>query len=254
MKIFNKVDFWYFLFLFLLVTLPIIAPILSAIGLHIISEKIYLIFSLFCHQFDTRSIHIFDYQYAWCARDFGIWLGLSIGSVLYKIGILKKVKIWHLVLFITPIALDGGIQTITTLEAINPFGIIQGDNFYVSNNLFRFLTGSFFGLGVSLFIAQNIIESRHYRFIKKIKAKAKNKLPNWIFNTNWKRIIITMVGLLIVYFLLIQIWNLSSHEYKPTNALDSIPKVQHDYFFIRRAHGECPADKESGLFNFECLL
>ncbi|MCA9386902.1 DUF2085 domain-containing protein [Candidatus Dojkabacteria bacterium] len=263
MKIIYKVDFWYFSFLFLLVTLPILAPILSAIGLHIISEKIYFLFSFFCHQFDTRSIHIFDYQYAWCARDFGIWLGVLTGSVLYKIKFLKPIKIWWLPIFIIPIALDGGIQTITTLGAINPFGIIQGDDFYVSNNLFRFLTGSFLGLGVALFIAQNIVEANRYTKIEVIREQVRALLPQKLvenrliaslYNTNWKRIVITMLLLLLIYFCLIQVWDLSSHGHKPINSLDSIPKIQHDYFFIRRLHGECPTDRDSGLFNFECLL
>lgn len=263
MKYFKNIEFWYFFTLILLVTLPILAPILSAVGLHSISEKIYLLFSLFCHQFDTRSLHLFDYQYAWCARDFGIWIGILTGSVLYKFKILKALKLWHLIIYMIPIALDGGVQTITILGSINPLGIIQGENFYASNNLFRFLTGSFFGIGVALLLAQNLVEVRSVHLRRSghlarssvnIQDKGIELLPKQLYNKNWKRIILTILFLFSIYFVLIQMWDLSSHQHKPANILDSTPKIQQDYFFIRRLHGECPADEESGLFNFECLL
>ncbi len=251
MRILKSIDFYFFSFIFLIASLPILAPILSTIGLNELSEKIYLIYSFFCHQFHTRSIHIFDHQYAWCARDTGIWIGFFIGAVLYKFRFLKQINFLYLIIFILPIALDGGIQTLFTFGNLNEAGEISNIG-YFSNNFLRFLTGSFFGLGLSLFLAPNIIEqikkSESIKLIQKLK-RILNPLNNQV-----KRITFTMITLVILYIFMIMIWGLTSKNYLPTNPIDSVPKVQEGYFFTRRLNGECPATEETGILNFECLL
>ncbi len=238
-------EFWYFLLLGLVIILPIIAPVLSAIGLNSISKYIYFIYSFACHQFSTRSHHIADHQFAWCARDMGIWIGIFFGSILYKYGILNKIKFWWLPIFVIPIALDGGMQTIFTFMNLSSDGSLIGEVTYSSNNLTRFLTGSFFGLGLILVLIPQIISQKPLKFVKEgFIAKLSSPV----------RIIILTVIFLLIHIIFVQIWNISSTEYKPTNFLDSQTKIQpKENFFIRRANGECPTVGED-LFNWKCFF
>ncbi len=256
MKFVKSIEFYFFSFLILLVTLPILAPILSYVGLNEMSQKIYLIFSFFCHQFDTRSLHLFDYQYAWCARDTGIWIGVLAASVGYKFRFFKGIGFLTLILFVIPIGLDGGIQTINTLLNFNSTGEVADIGYY-SNNLTRFLTGSFVGIGVGLFLAPNIVERHIFPKFQSFKVLKLEKIINVLrvnLNNQFRRVGSVMVGMFILYFSLVFLWAITSNEHKPTNALDSVPKVQEGFFFVRRANGECPTDEFTGILNFECLL
>lgn len=236
----NKIEKVYFGFLILIVSLPIAAPVLSSLGLNDLSKYIYFLYSFFCHQFDTRSIHFHDYQYAWCARDTGIWLGILVGAIAYYKNYLPKIRWYHLLFFTIPIAFDGGIQTISTFGQINPSGSIEGDIFYVSNNFARFLTGSLFGLGVGLWVTQFFSE-------KGIQGTLK-------MATDFKKLLTLILVLLVVYIVSIIIWGISSRQYPPTNILDSEPKLQRENFFQRRAHGECPNESALDLINADCFF
>ncbi|MFW6083350.1 MAG: DUF2085 domain-containing protein [Thermoplasmatota archaeon] len=118
-----------------------------------------------CHQKASRSYFINDNQMPVCARDVGIFVGLSLGfffmsfaesdydykNILLKIlhidtSISEKKKIAILIivgaLFVLPIALDGGIQLVT---------------YYESNNPLRTVTGLIFGIGFSVFISSLLL-------------------------------------------------------------------------------------------------
>lgn len=236
MRILKTIDFYFFSFLTFLVSLPILAPLLSAAGLHSISKYIYFVYSFFCHQFASRSLYIFDWQYAWCARDTGVWLGFLAGAIIYKMGFIKPINFIVLIIFCIPIALDGGIQTLATLISFGSDTLL--DEGYHSNNLFRFLTGALFGIGLSLFLTQYILTKR---------KTAKKYNP-------YKVMLITLALLSLVYFVLVGLWSMSSTKINPTNALDSVPKVQEGFFFERRKDGECPTDIVTGPLNLECFF
>lgn len=243
-----SIDKFFFSFLVSVVSLPILAPILSALGLHSISKFIYFVYSFTCHQFSSRSLFIGDYQYAWCSRDTGIWIGFLIAAILYKFGYLKKIKWYYFLIFLIPIALDGGIQTLATIPNIDSSGGISSHIFYVSNNLFRFLTGAWFGIGLSLLLTPNIIQPA--TFTEDTKTKFKKLL-----NLNSKIKYVSLFSFIfIIYFLMVSLWSLTSKEVKPLNTLDSKPKIQETNFFVRRGYGECPTTDPNDLFNFSCFF
>lgn len=149
--------FDYFIyFLIVLNVLPILAPIFSYFGLTFLSEPIYFIYSFTCHQFHWRSIHIFDKQIAWCARDVFIWLSFLLVSIAIRFKWLPHGLKWYWVLlFMVPIALDGGFQTISTI-----LGFATDHHLYLSTNLMRMITGSIFGMGLGIVIAPFLKEEQ----------------------------------------------------------------------------------------------
>lgn len=159
----EKVDYFqrnifnfFIVFLGILVFLPIIAPIAASFGLYWISEPIYFIYSFMCHQFHWRSIHINGHQVAWCTRDTFIWGAFFATALALKYNFFKTGLKWYWIFpFIIPIALDGGIQTIATI-----FGFGSGDQFYLSTNMMRMITGTIFGIGLGLIMASYIKEEQ----------------------------------------------------------------------------------------------
>lgn len=153
----------FIVFLIVLNTLPILAPVFQAIGMDWLANPIYAIYSLMCHQFHWRSIHIFDYQIAWCTRDTFIWLSFLLVTLAYRFGFLTKQFNWYWILpFTIPIALDGGIQTLATV-----LGFGDGEIFYLSTNLMRMITGSLFGIGLAIVIAP-FLKSEQDTYLKSI--------------------------------------------------------------------------------------
>lgn len=124
---------------------PLLAPVFAHLGWNAPASIIYNVYSFFCHQFGWRSVHIFDYQCAWCARDMFIWGSFLFIAVLVKIRKVKGIKWYWIIPFTIPIALDGVIQTIATL-----FGYNSADPYYQSSNPIRMLTGAIFGTGLGL--------------------------------------------------------------------------------------------------------
>lgn len=225
---------------------PYIAPILLEIGLKPIAKWIYFIYSFSCHQFDSRSIHFFDYQMAWCARDTAIWSLFFIGALAVKYLNIKPIKIYWLIPFVVPIALDGGIQTIFTVLDVAPVGVNTGDPLYISNNFVRFLTGAIFGIGLSLWIAPTI---------KMVSAQINN--PKWIISlktlshkfflgkkisTSLKLAVTLIIFSIIFYATLVFMWDLTSNKHKPEGNFDFVVRTAQKDFFTRRRHAVCATD------------
>jgi uncharacterized membrane protein len=237
---FKQLYNWYLVLLTFLVSLPILAPMLLHFGLTGHAKIIYFIYSFFCHQFSTRSIGVFEYQYAWCARDTGIWIGIWVIALLVKLNKIKGIKWYWLIPFVIPIALDGGLQTIFTVFNIGPSGVLLGDPLYVSNNLVRFITGSVFGVGLSLYLSPLIKDE--------LKAEKTQDQKNLF------KIIIVILGLVPVYLGMIFIWNSTSSINTPTDFADSAVKIPVDDFFVRRADAICPSDGVEEFFTFDCFF
>lgn len=128
-------------------------------------HAVYLIGDIECHQISNRTLYINGNQMPVCARDTGVFLFATIGLLVAlvirpypsasrmfismlpqgarsfiqtKVGELKFMII-VLVLFLAPLALDGGVQLLTDYE---------------SSNSMRFLTGALAGfMGGFLFAA-----------------------------------------------------------------------------------------------------
>lgn len=246
-KLFNV----FLVFLGFIATLPIVAPILLHLGMETPAKGIYFIYSFFCHQFSTRSIYLYDIQYAWCARDTGIWLAIFFSAILVKINVLPKIKWYWVAPFFIPIVLDGGIQTVFTLLNLTPQGVLDTSVVYISNNFIRFLTGSFFGLGFGWFFSQILLDreiGENIGFKFKNNFEKLNKFRNFIL------VFIFMTLMTILYIVLIQLWNITSIKNLPDNNLDSSVKTSQNEFFIRREDGICPTTDTSNLFNLDCFL
>lgn len=247
---------WYLATLTTLVTLPILAPILLKLNLEAPAKAIYLVYSFFCHQFATRSIHIYDFQYAWCARDTGIWLGMALVAWALKLKKVRPIKWYWVIPFVIPIALDGGIQTVFTMLNLSYSGNLAGIAVYSSNNLVRFLTGSFFGIGLSLWISGTFIEDliAEGSYVEEKKRQIKGKFKNLIYDSQIKSIGLFMALLLSFYLFSIAIWKVTSVSILPTDIADSAVKLQNSNFFERRADGVCPTKGVDDLFSFDCFF
>ena len=224
---------WYVIVLTALVFLPFLAPIFLGLGLDFLAKPIYFIYSFTCHQFDHRSLHILDHQVAWCSRDTAIWLSFWLVALLVKRFHFKPIKLFWLIPFVIPIALDGGIQTIYTMFDINPIGINDGMPLYVSNNFIRYMTGSIFGIGISLWISPTIYhEAVRIDTGKEIAPKLKRR---------WASVGTISIALLL-YLSFVQLWSLSSKDVKPYGSLDFVVRTPSEDFFERRRTGSCPTN------------
>lgn len=262
---FKRPGVFMLIFFSILFVLPFLAPILSSFGANSISRIIYFIYSWFCHQFHTRSLYLFDHQCAWCARDTGIWAGVLLSSWLYLKGFVERIRWFHLPIFVLPILLDGGVQTISSLISLNQ--AVENSGEYLSNNFLRFVTGAWLGIGIGLWIVPNISEvigfkkrrrAPEYYQAEMQKPKDGNlgedasPIPFGLQFKNFSFITILTI-LILFYIFLVFLWNLTSQVIKPTNFIDSIPKDQDITQFERRKYGECPS-KGNNIFNFECFI
>lgn len=228
----NKIYNGYIIILSIIVLLPFLAPILMHLGLDFVAKYIYFLYSFSCHQFDHRSIHIFDYQMAWCARDTAIWLGIWCIAILTKIFNLHPMKFLWVLPFAVFITLDGGIQTIYTILDVKSFGVNDGMPIYISNNFMRFMSGAIFGIGLSLWISTNV-------WAESQDSKEKKQL------ISFKKLSSILIPTFVIfYIILVQIWQITSPNHKPANMLDSVVRTPYEDFFVRRRHGICPTGGE----------
>ena len=114
-------------------SLPVLAPILAALGADHAASFIFQLYSVTCHQMPDRSYFILGHQMAFCERNTAIYGTMAVGGLAYgwlHRGAIEPLPIrWYLVL-ILPMALDGMSQL---------FG------FRESTWLLRGLTGGLFG-------------------------------------------------------------------------------------------------------------
>ncbi len=228
---------FYLVFLTLIAFSPFFAPVFMYIGFETGAKVIYFIYSFTCHQFDSRSIHLFDYQVAWCARDTAIWMSVWLVAILIKFSDIKPLKFYWLIPFVVPIALDGGIQTVFTLLDVNPVGLNTGMPLYISNNFSRFLTGVVFGVGLSLWISPTLK-------VESLKLKLQSKNFNKIVNNSFRISLFSISIMLVIYLNLVFMWNITSSKYKPEGVLDMVVRTPYEDFFRRRGHGVCPTSLE----------
>lgn len=220
------------IFLVLINVLAVLAPILQHHGFIFPAKVIYFIYSFFCHQIHWRSLHVYDHQCAWCARDMAIWGAFLITAVWVRMFQLKGLKWYQILPFMIPIGLDGGIQTIATA-----FGSATGDTLYVSTNLLRTITGSIFGIGLGMTVMPMLTSIEFARVSDKIF------IPR--LNLKFHQLAVVPITFLLVFTIylgFVQVWNATSTSYKPSNALDSAVKMPEDddAWLVRRQNGLCP--------------
>lgn len=250
----------YLAFLTFLVSLPALAPVLLHLGLDFLAKPLYLIYNFLCHQFHTRSLYLFDYQYACCARCTGIWLGALTAAILVQKGTFKNISLLILPIFMLPIAIDGGLQTVATFLELEPDGSIDSEQVYhISNNFLRFVTGSFFGLGFGWWFSRQLhktLTNSHAGFSIPSIQEIRDQITSVSFRDvrlYGTKILLIMLVLTSVYIIGVQAWAVTSHETEPTNALDSVPKVNEDDFLERRADAVCPTVGRN-IYDLDCFF
>lgn len=104
-----------------------------------VSGQIYRIYSLVCHQYDSRSLHINGCKLAVCCRCTAIYFGFLAGVLCIPIFSHKKIssiRLW-MVIAVLPMAVDVTLDTFA----------IHGSDMYA-----RLSTGGFFGVVAALII------------------------------------------------------------------------------------------------------
>jgi uncharacterized membrane protein len=124
-------------------------------------HAIYAFGDASCHQKESRSFHIIHNQQPLCARCTAIYIGFAAGA-LFLAFFRLEIKFWHFVVFLLPMAVDGGGQTILGL--------------WESTNLSRLVTGLLAGVitGAALGYVINEI-SLDYILLKETKKPAPDK-------------------------------------------------------------------------------
>lgn len=87
---------------------------------------IYTIGDIYCHQKSDRSYFINGNQMPFCARDVGIFIGLTLGMLvaLFAHGI--RINAITFVLMFIPLVIDGALQFFTSYESTNPVRLFTG--------------------------------------------------------------------------------------------------------------------------------
>lgn len=120
-----------------------------------VAAVIYRMYSVVCHQFESRSFHLNGEPMAVCIRCSSIYLAFLLMLILLRFfTILRRTKVNTLTLLgITaiPMAIDG-LLSLT--------GIFQ------SNEMSRVATGSLFGIGMAWLLHQPLTETVHLLFFK----------------------------------------------------------------------------------------
>ncbi len=137
--------------------LPILlAPYFKSTGSPIllsIASAIMFAYHATCHQLPERSLFIFGYEMAVCARCFAIYTSFLIGGLLFYF-LQKKVKPWDIKLYIIlciPMAIDGFAQLfgVSIPRGFDANGLVWST---LSNNGMRLITGAIFGFSSALFM------------------------------------------------------------------------------------------------------
>lgn len=95
-------------------------------------RAVYLIGDVNCHQQADRSYELNENQLPICARDVGLLFGMVLGLAFFMRTRRALPWLW-LALLLVPMALDGGLQAVTSYE---------------SNNLIRTVTGALAGIAI----------------------------------------------------------------------------------------------------------
>lgn len=201
------------------------APILAHFNFTTAAHWIYTIYSFLCHQRPWRSLHLFDYQVAWCSRDTFIYLSMALSAFFVVKFRIRGIKWYVPLICILPFAFDGTLQLIAEIK-----GVIQDNEvfFYASTNFIRMLTGTIFGAGAGLWIfglLDKTIEEELNTNTKIPNPKSQIRTKFQILNSKRRNILyffIIIAICFITYLGFVQLWRITSERYKPSGLLDNV--------------------------------
>ena len=209
---------WFALFLLvygLWVWTPFLAPVFMHLGWDGAGKAVYFIYSFFCHQLPERSFFFFGakpmyslteiqavwqntanpmilrqfvgnqamgWKVAWSDRMISFYTSVWLFAVAWY-PFRKKIKVlrlWGFILFLLPIAVDGGTHAVSDLAGIGqgfrdtniwlaaltnhtlPATFYAGDALGSFNSLMRFITGLLAGLGIAWLAFPYIFHTQSY--------------------------------------------------------------------------------------------
>lgn len=128
----------------------VLAPALHSVGGYagFVSSFLYKFFHTICHQFESRSFHVFGYPFAVCERCTSIYFSFLIG--LLAVNFSSKIRSIQfsprviIGLLIIPMVLDVAASWISRYEP---------------NTFSRIITGSWFGFGISILLSDSLSET-----------------------------------------------------------------------------------------------
>jgi uncharacterized membrane protein len=125
-----------------------LTPLLHARGgiSHSIADGSYLFFGRICHQLDSHSLHVSGEKLPVCARCLAIYCSFFIGALLYKPSQRLERRIASLQYFPLIAALPMVIDVVLSWSGIHH-----------STSATRFVTGGFFGAGMSFLLVPHIL-------------------------------------------------------------------------------------------------
>jgi uncharacterized membrane protein len=121
-----------------LLAVALLTPVLAYFGVEPLAGQIFRTYHAICDQIPSHSFFILGHQMAFCARNFSLYGSFWLGTMVFRFvrHRLRPLKWYYLILFLLPMALDGGTQLFGWRE---------------STNLLRVITGVLFGLGLAWF-------------------------------------------------------------------------------------------------------
>ncbi len=131
----------------------VLAPLFQSIAgdAGIFSSFLYKFFHVVCHQFESRSFHLFDHPFGVCERCtaiyFSFFIGLLAVNFSMKIRFLQFPSRFVLAILIFPMLLDVAGSWVTN---------------YSPTAFSRVITGSWFGFGISIVLSDSLVETVSY--------------------------------------------------------------------------------------------
>jgi hypothetical protein len=72
--------------------------------------------------------------------------------------------------------------------------------------------------------------------------------------SRYLKLAIISLTMFVVYFGIVQIWNITSVENKPLDSLDFAVRTPRGNFFARRENAICPTENVTDLVNLDCFI
>ena len=205
--------------------LPILAPILLRLGFVNISKAIYTFYSFLCHQKSSRSIHIFDHQYALCARDTFIYLSLFETALLsYKLK-LKSLHWKWVVVATIPIAVNGGWQLISQILAMQTGHTNLPVGYAETTNMWRMITGTIFATGFGLYLFPSFFADIREALETNENKKKESRWTKLLFKDTRLFFIWILLLNFIIYAFMGYVWRITSPTYPPSGIIDNVSRI-----------------------------
>ena len=109
------------------VGLPFLAPLLLANGYSRAANTIYQMYNFTCHQFPTRAYFVAGEQVCMCHRCVAMYGTIFLGGLIFALvrHRLKPLSFQWYLLFLMPIALDGGLALAGEITQVIPTIILS---------------------------------------------------------------------------------------------------------------------------------